>query len=61
MADEHPLSAIDRIDLALVRIEAALADRPPADSGLADRHAVLKQRMAEAITALDAILATGAD
>ncbi|MBY0305305.1 MAG: hypothetical protein K2W86_09185 [Sphingomonas sp.] len=74
MVDVHSLSAADRIDLALTRIEAALADRPPAapapagnplaegaasDSDLAERHAALKQRVAEAITALDTILSAG--
>ncbi|OYY78396.1 MAG: hypothetical protein B7Y43_05760 [Sphingomonas sp. 28-62-20] len=73
MVDVHSLSAADRIDLALTRIEAALADRPPAapapagnpladgaasDSDLAERHAALKQRVAEAIDALDMILST---
>lgn len=56
MEDHSPLSAADRIDRALNRIETALARREPADQALAERHAALKQRTAEAIATLDDIL-----
>jgi hypothetical protein len=61
MVDAHPQSAADRIDRALARIEAALADRPAADASLAKRHAALKQSIAEAVHTLDGLLAPGAD
>ncbi len=54
MEDNSSLSATDRIDRALTRIEAALDGRSTGD--LARRHAALKKRTAEALAALDDIL-----
>lgn len=57
MVDAHPQSAADRIDRALARIEAALADRPLDDDNLVKRHAALRQTMTEAVRVLDGELA----
>ncbi len=57
MVDAQFQSAADRIDRALARIEAALADRPAPDDTLAKRHAALKHSMAEAVRVLDGVLA----
>ena len=48
---------IDRIDRALARIEHAVAANRQASEKLARRHATLKSRMAEALTALDEVIA----
>ncbi|MBX9796567.1 hypothetical protein [Sphingomonas sp.] len=48
-----------RIEQALQRIEAALARRDAAHRALADRHAALRRQMAQAVEALDALLAAG--
>jgi prefoldin subunit 5 len=53
---DHP--ALSRIDRAIDRIEAATATRREALQHITDRHARLKQRMREAVAALDAVLAT---
>lgn len=53
-------TAADRIDAALARIEAAVDARARAADALARRHAALKARMAEAVTALDDVIARGA-
>lgn len=57
MADdaEHPLIA--RIERALDRIEQAAQARAYATDRLERRHAVLRERMAEAVGALDELLA----
>ena len=52
--------AADRIDAALARIEAQIAARARAGDALAARHAALKARMAEAVAALDDVIARGA-
>ena len=52
-------SAAARIDAAIVRIEAAVATRADAADALARRHAALKARMAEAVSALDDVIARG--
>ena len=57
MAD--PTSAIDRIDRALARIEHAVAARTNENNALAKRHAALRARIAEAVSALDDVIARG--
>ncbi len=57
MADT--LSAVDRIDGAIARIEAAIDARAKSGDALARRHADLKARMAEAVAALDDVIARG--
>lgn len=49
----------DRIDAALARIERAIASRAHGAEALARRHAALKARMAEAVAALDDVIARG--
>ncbi len=56
MVDAQPQSAADRIDRALARIEAALADRPRHDDDLVKRHTALRQTMTEAVRVLDGVL-----
>lgn len=56
MAEEN-LSAAERIDRALTRIDTAVAARTNAHQALARRHAALRARMGEAIEALDKLLA----
>lgn len=48
-----------RIEQALQRIEVALARRDGAHRALADRHGALRKQMAEAVKALDALIAGG--
>ncbi|MGH6615341.1 hypothetical protein [Sphingomonas sp.] len=50
-------SATDRIEVAIARIEAAMAARHRAAGVLAIRHEALRSRMIEAIAALDDIIA----
>jgi len=50
----------DRIEQALARIEAAASKRAYATERLARRHAVLRQRIEEAVASLDALIARGA-
>jgi hypothetical protein len=50
-------SATDRIEVAIARIEAAMAVRHRATGVLAIRHEALRSRMIEAIAALDDIIA----
>ena len=52
-------SATDRIGDALERIEAAIDARDRAGSALSRRHDALKARMAEAVAALDDVIARG--
>jgi hypothetical protein len=56
MAEASPPTASDRIDRALARIEAAIALRDTNPASLIARHETLRRRMAEAITALDAVI-----
>ncbi|MEH3159144.1 MAG: hypothetical protein PGN08_14300 [Sphingomonas taxi] len=56
-ADEP--TAVARIDAAIARIETAIAARAKAGDSLARRHAALKARMAEAVSALDEVIARG--
>ncbi|MDQ2893302.1 MAG: hypothetical protein M3R64_09490 [Pseudomonadota bacterium] len=55
MAATNP--ATDRIDDAIARIEAAIDTRATAAERLSHRHAALKARMAEAVAALDEVIA----
>lgn len=55
MADEHHPAALDRIERAIARIEAAAAAQAQRADGLARRHATLRARIGEAIAALDAV------
>lgn len=50
-------AAVHRIDAAIARIEARIAQRTEAADALATRHAALKARMAEAVAALDDVIA----
>ncbi len=53
MADAPP----DRIKQALARIEAAATARAYATERLARRHAVLRERIGEAVASLDTLIA----
>lgn len=46
----------DRIEQALARIEAAASVRAYASARLARRHALLRQRMEEAVAAIDVLI-----
>ena len=59
MADQDEPTALDRIDGAIARIEAAVRARAKEGDALARRHAALKSRMAEAVAALDDVIARG--
>lgn len=56
MAEASPPTALDRIDRALARIEAAATLRDTNRATLIARHETLRRRIAEAIAALDAAL-----
>lgn len=49
-------SAVERIDRAITRIEAAVAARDQASDALTRRHEALRTRMSEAIAALDSVV-----
>ena len=53
MADASP----DRIEKALARIEAAAVARAYDGERLARRHAVLREKIEDAVTSLDALIA----
>jgi hypothetical protein len=59
MAEETPLPALDRIDRALARIDAALAARSRAGEDMVRRHAALRARMEDAVAALDDLITKG--
>lgn len=52
-------TAATRIDAAIGRIEAAVRMRAESNDALARRHAELKARMAEAVSALDDVITRG--
>jgi hypothetical protein len=52
-------SELDRIDKALTRIERAVDRNKHTSDALHRRHTALKARMAEAVTALDEVIARG--
>lgn len=49
--------AIARLEAAIGRVEQAIAQRRAADALLERRHVTLKATMAQAVAALDAIIA----
>jgi hypothetical protein len=51
--------ATDRIDAAIARIEAATRARAESVAVLARRHAALRERMEEAVVALDDVIGRG--
>lgn len=59
MADETPPPALDRIDRAIARIEAAVAERDRAAETSARRHALLRARIEQAVATLDDVIARG--
>ena len=59
MADQDEPTALDRIDGAIARIEAAVEARSRSADTLTRRHAALKSRMAEAVAALDEVITRG--
>jgi hypothetical protein len=50
-------SSSDRIEIALARIEAAAAARAFTTEKLVRRHALLRERIEDAVTSLDALIA----
>jgi hypothetical protein len=57
--DDNPAIALaDRLEVALNRIDTALAVRKTEAAAAAARHAALKSAAAEAVAALDAIVGT---
>ena len=56
MAASPVPAALDRIERALARIEAAAAARDTARLALQRRHETLRTRMGEAIAAIDALI-----
>ena len=59
MLNAVPMDATpaDRIEQALARIEKAAAARAYSAERLARRHAVLRERIQDAVTSLDALIA----
>jgi hypothetical protein len=57
MTDVHPSDALDRIDSALARIEAAAMRYRTALDASEGRTAALRTRVGEAIATLDALIA----
>ena len=57
MANQAELSAADRIDRAIARIEAASQARQASIVSLTARHSGLRSRIAEAVAALDEVTA----
>ena len=53
------LSSVERIDRAIARIEQTIRSRAAKEDALARRHAALKARMAEAVSALDDVISRG--
>ncbi len=59
MANAADVSPLDRIDRAIARIQAASDARAHAARAIADRHAILRDRIAEAVATLDEVIAHG--
>ena len=59
MAETDSPLPLERIEHAIARIEAAVANRTLAEQAMARRHAELKARMAEAVNALDEVITRG--
>ena len=53
------LSSVERIDRAIARIEQTIRSRAAKEDALTRRHAALKARMAEAVSALDDVISRG--
>jgi hypothetical protein len=60
VADDS-LSALDRIDSAIARIEAAVTARVRADAAATRRHEALRSRVSQAIAALDTLIDQGSN
>lgn len=60
VADDSP-SALDRIDRAIARIEAAVAARVRADAATSRRHEALRSRVSQAIATLDTLIDQGSN
>lgn len=52
-----PDAVTDRIESALARIEAAAAARAYSNARLAKRHELLRERIVDAVAALDTVIA----
>ncbi|MFA5962954.1 MAG: hypothetical protein WC804_02950 [Sphingomonas sp.] len=61
MEDDNNISALDRIDHAIARIEAIVKGRAEADAALSRRHQALRSRVAQAIAALDTLIDQGSN
>jgi hypothetical protein len=57
MMEERTASAAERIEAAVARIERAALARARENDSLARRHAELRSHMADAIVALDELIA----
>ncbi len=60
VADDS-LSALDRIDRAIARIETAVSARVRADVAASRRHEALRSRVSQAIAALDTLIDQGSN
>ena len=56
MAEDAPLSPIERIDRALARIDSGIAAHARAHQLLAERHAALRGQIEHAVAALDGLI-----
>ncbi|MDH7970609.1 hypothetical protein QH494_00275 [Sphingomonas sp. AR_OL41] len=61
VADDNNISALDRIDRAIMRIESIVKGQAEADAALSRRHEALRHRVSQAIAALDTIIDQGSD
>jgi 2-methylisocitrate lyase-like PEP mutase family enzyme len=59
--DDKSISALDRIDRAIARIEAVVTGQAEADAVLSRRHEALRSRVTQAIAALDTLIDQGSD
>ncbi len=59
MVESSPLSAAERIERAIARIEAALVAQAGKHNNLAERHDALRQQVRLAIAQLDGVLGSG--
>lgn len=57
MTNEAPSDAVDRIDRALTRIEAAARQNQSTRIALRARHDALRHQVGDALAALDALIA----
>lgn len=61
MEESSPLSAAERIERAIARIEVALAAQTTTQNSLAKRHEALRREVRLAITQLDDLLGRSGD